>query len=162
MCREVSNGRNGPDVKVGTDEIICRKNQARMLTRDRFWWTLVGIGWITIASGVLQCIAPGLLLQVLSPDVSAASKHFLGITGVFTAAFGALLVNALVSPGYQPAAVMWTGIQKIVTAAAVGLAIQDKIFSPLALGAAAFDLVAGVMIIAYWFWIKELQKEQTS
>lgn len=132
-----------------------------MLVRDRFWWTLVSIGWITVASGVLQCIAPAMLLQVLSPDVSAASKHFLGITGIFTAAFGALLVHALVSPGYQPAAVLWTGIQKISTAAAVGLAIQDKIFAPLALAAAAFDLVAGVMILAYWFWIKELQKERS-
>ncbi len=133
-----------------------------MLARDRFWWTLIGIGWITIVSGILQCIAPGFLLQILSPDVSTSSKHLLVITGVFTTAFGALLVNALVSPGYQPAAVLWTGIQKIFTAAVVGLAIQDKIFSPLALGAAAFDLVAGVMIIAYWFWIKELQKEQMS
>ncbi len=132
-----------------------------MLVRDRFWWTLVGIGWITISSGIFQCIAPGLLLQVLSPDVSAASKHFLSITGVFTAAFGALLVHALVSPGYQHAAVLWTGIQKTFTAAVVGLAIQNKIFSSLALAAAAFDLVAGVMIIAYWFWIKELQKEQS-
>ncbi len=132
-----------------------------MLEHDRFWWTLVVIGWITIASGLLQCFAPAILLQLLSPDVSAASNHFLSITGVFTAAFGALLVNALVSPGYQPAAILWTGIQKTLTAAVVGLAIQDKIFSPLAIGAAAFDLVAGVMILAYWFWIKELQKEQS-
>jgi len=44
----------------------------------------------------------------------------------------------------------------------VGLAIQDRIFSSLALAAAIFDLVAGVMIVAYWYWIKQLQQESTT
>ena len=129
------------------------------LVRDRFWWTLYGIGLITVISGLLQCLAPELLLRVLSPDVTSASKHFLMISGVFTGVFGAVLMHALVSPGPQHVAVLWTGIQKILTAAAVGLAIQDMIFSPLALAAAGFDLVAGVMIVAYWYWLKQLQQE---
>lgn len=130
-----------------------------LMVRDRFWWTLVVIGGITVASGLLQCFAPGLLLHVLSPEVTLAGKHFLMITGIFTAAFGALLMHALVSPEPQHVAVLWTGIQKVLTAAVVGLAIQEMIFSSLALAAASFDLVAGVMIVAYWFWIKQLHNE---
>ncbi len=129
------------------------------LLRDRYWWTLYGIGAITVFSGVVQCLAPDALLQVLSPDVTLASKHFLRITGVLTASFGALLMHALVRHDAQHVAVLWTGIQKILAAAAVGLAIQDHIFSPYALAAAVFDLVAGVMIVAYWYWIKHLQQE---
>ncbi len=129
------------------------------LLRDRFWWTLYGIGAITVISGVVQCVAPGALLQFLSPDMTLVSKHFLKITGVLTACFGALLMHALVRHDAQHVAVLWTGIQKIFAAAAVGLAIQDRIFSPYALAAAVFDLVAGVMIVAYWYWVKQLQHE---
>ncbi|HXG01435.1 MAG TPA: hypothetical protein VNL69_11630 [Bacteroidota bacterium] len=131
-----------------------------VLERDRFWWTLYGIGVITVVSGIVQCLAPGALLQVLSPDVTLASKHFLMITGVLTASFGALLMHALVRHDAQHVAVLWTGIQKILAAAAVGLAIQDDIFSMYALAAGMFDLIAGVMIVAYWYWIKQLQQEE--
>jgi len=131
-----------------------------ILLRDRFWRTLYGIGAITVISGVVQCAAPGLLLQVVSPEVTLASKHFLMITGVLTASFGALLMHALVRSDAQHVAVLWTGIQKILAAAAVGLAIQDNIFSLYALAAGVFDLVAGVMIVAYWYWIKQLQQEE--
>jgi uncharacterized protein YjeT (DUF2065 family) len=132
------------------------------LLRDRFWWTLYCIGAITVFSGVVQSLAPETLLQVLSPDVTLVSKHFLRITGALTASFGALLMHALVRHDAQHVAFLWTGIQKILTAAAVGLAIQDRIFSSLALAAAIFDLVAGVMIVAYWYWIKQLQQESTT
>lgn len=127
--------------------------------RDRFWWTLFAIGVITVVSGSIQCTVPRLLLQALSPEVTAASGHFLRIAGVLTAAFGALLVHALVTAEPQHVAVLWVGIQKVVTASAVGLAIQDAIFSPLALAAAGFDMVAGVMIIAFWFWLKQQANE---
>lgn len=96
---------------------------------------------------------------MLSPEATLASEHFLRITGVLTGSFGAVLVHALMSSEPQHVAVLWVGIQKIVTAAAVGIAIQDLIFSPLALAAGAFDLISGVMIISFWFWIKQHTKE---
>lgn len=129
------------------------------MVRDRFWLTLVAIGVITIVSGILQCVAPVTLLRVFSPDVTAVSEHFLRITGILTAAFGALLVHALVSRELQHVAVLWTGIQKVLIAAIVGLAIQDMIFSSLALAAAGFDFVSGVMLIAYWYWMKQQANE---
>lgn len=130
------------------------------MVRDRFWSTLVAVGVITIVSGVVQCAVPRLLLQALAPDVTAASVNFIRITGVMTAAFGALLVHALVTDDPQHVAVLWTGIQKVATAAVVGLAIQERIFSTLALAAAAFDLVSGVMIVAFWYWIRQQAKER--
>ncbi|MBX2990911.1 MAG: hypothetical protein KF749_07055 [Bacteroidetes bacterium] len=105
---------------------------------------------------------PRLLLQALSPEVTAASEHFLRITGVLTAAFGALLAHALITAEPQHVAVLWVGIQKVVTASTVGLAVQDAIFSPMALAAAGFDMVAGVMIIAFWFWLRQQAKESLS
>lgn len=132
------------------------------ILRDRFWWTLFAIGIITVISGSIQCAVPRLLLRALSPEVTAASEHFLRITGVLTAAFGALLVHALITSEPQHVAVLWVGIQKVVTASAVGLAIQDSIFSPLALAAAGFDMVAGIMIIAFWFWLRQQAKESQS
>lgn len=130
-----------------------------LIVHDRFWWTLVVIGGITVLSGILQCVAPALLLQALSPEVTTTGKHFLAVTGILTASFGALLVHALITAEPQHVAVLWTGIQKILTAAAVGLAIQDVVFSSLALAAAGFDAVSGIMIIAYWFWIKQQSNE---
>jgi uncharacterized protein YjeT (DUF2065 family) len=141
------------------DEIDPQPDHTTVMVHDRFWWTLVGIGMITVVSGLLQCVMPRLLLQTVAPDVTAASEHFLTITGVLTASFGALLVHALITAQPQHVAVLWTGIQKVLTASAVGFAISDKIFSPLALAAAGFDMVGGVMIVAFWFWIKQQAKQ---
>jgi hypothetical protein len=129
------------------------------MVRDRFWWTLYAIGVITVANGILQCAIPELLLSVPSLEVNVASRHFLMMTGVFTAMFGAVLVHALIAQSPQHVALLWTGIQKLTTAAAVGLAIQNRILSPLSLASAGFDLVAGVMIIAFWFWTKQEANE---
>ena len=129
------------------------------MVRDRFWWTLVSIGAITIVSGVAQCIVPDPLLEVLTPEMASTSRHFLSITGVLTASFGALLVHALMTSDWQHVAVLWIGIQKILAAIAVGLAIRANVFSTLALWAAGFDLVAGIMIAAFWFWIRQQSRE---
>jgi hypothetical protein len=133
-----------------------------IMFRDRFWYTLVAIGVITMVSGIVQCLAPDLLLRVLSPDVSRASRYFLTITGVMTASFGALLIHALRASDPQHVAILWVGVQKILTAAAVGLAIQQQLFSPLALIAAGFDLVSGVMIASFWFWIRQRGRESST
>ncbi|MBI5474139.1 MAG: hypothetical protein HY961_17525 [Ignavibacteriae bacterium] len=125
------------------------------MIHDRFWWTLMSIGVITVMSGIAQCVVPDFLLQALSPELTSTSRHFLLVTGVLTGSFGALLIHALRTSDWQHVALLWIGIQKILAAGAVGIAIRAKMFSTLALLAAGFDLVAGVMITAFWFWIRQ-------
>ena len=126
-----------------------------MKIRDWHYWLLVGIAVITIFSGLVQIIAPGRELRLLSAEATPTSEHFFAIVGMFMVLFGGLLLHALFSPSPQPVAVLWAGLQKFGAAAAVGLGVRNAVFASLALLVAMFDLVSGVIVITYWLSIKD-------
>jgi hypothetical protein len=119
------------------------------------YWILVGIAVITIISGLVQLIAPGLELRMLSAEATPTSRHFFAIVGMFMVLFGGAFLNALCSPTHHPIVVFWAGLQKFGAFAAVGLGVLHHIFSPLALFVAIFDLLSGVLMLWYWRKIRE-------
>ena len=127
--------------------------------RDRFWWTLILIGVLSVASGLLQLFPSEFVLRCISTDVTPASKYLLSVIGMLSALFGALFLFAILDETPQHVAVLWTGVQKFGMSAAVGFGVQQKIFSASLLVFAMFELVSGVMIIAFWFWIKQQANE---
>ena len=126
-----------------------------MKTKGALYWALVAIAAITVATGLVQAIAPGFILGLISAETTPTSGHFFGIVGMFMVLFGGMLLQALVSSSHHPIAVFWAGLQKLGASAAVGLGVSRGIFSTLALLVAAFDLVSGVLVIRYWFSIKD-------
>jgi hypothetical protein len=122
------------------------------MTKAKGWsyWILVGIAVITIFSGLVQMIAPGFELRLLAADVTATSRHFFAIVGMFMILFGGALLHALCSPTHHPIVVLWTALQKFGAFAAVGLGVLHHIFSSLALFVAIFDLLSGVLMLWYW------------
>jgi hypothetical protein len=46
--------------------------------------------------------------------------------------------------------VLWAAAQKVGASGAVGLGVKRGVFSPLALGVAAFDFLSGALALAYW------------
>lgn len=126
-----------------------------MKTRDLHYWALTAIAVITIFSGLVQVIAPGFELRMLSAESIPASRHFFGIVGMFMVLFGGALLHALCSPAHHPVVVLWASFQKFGAFAAVALGVLNHIFSPLALLVAGFDLGSGLLGIWYWRKIRQ-------
>jgi hypothetical protein len=107
---------------------------------------VLGIGAITMVTGVLQAAVPAATLGPLQAEDSPTVRHFFGTVGMFMACTGGVL---LARPE-DPAVVLMTAAQKAGAAAAVGLGVRRGLLSPLALGVAAFDGLSGLLALHYW------------
>ncbi len=114
------------------------------------WWILLLIAGITVISGAVQAVVPGVLLRLLHSQDDPTARHFFGIVGMFMVLFGGLFLHALLSRVPQPAAVLWASFQKIGAFGAVALGVLHHLFAPMALAVAGFDLLSGILGLAYW------------
>jgi len=111
---------------------------------------LIAISALTLVSGAVQALAPRQLLRSLMAEDDATARHFFGTIGMFMVVVGGGLLNALLRPGRDPVIVFWAALQKLGASVAVGLGVQRRIFSPLALGVALFDLLSGLLAAEHW------------
>lgn len=111
---------------------------------------LIAISGLTMVSGAVQVLAPRRLLRLLVAEDDATARHFFGTIGMFMFVVGGGLLNALLRPGRDPVIVFWAALQKVAAFAAVALGVKRRIFSPLALGVAFFDLLSGLLAAEYW------------
>lgn len=111
---------------------------------------LIAISALTVVSGAVQALAPARLLRALMAQDDAAARHFFATIGMFMVVVGGGLLSALLRPGRQPIIVFWAALQKLGAAVAVGLGVKRRIFSPLALGVAFFDLLSGLLAAEHW------------
>lgn len=107
------------------------------------------ISALTVLSGIGQLFFPATILRLIQGEVTATSAHFFGIIGMFMVLFGGLLLQSMLTAGNNSTAVLWAGLQKFGAAGAVGLAVARGILGPLALAVATFDLLSGLLIMAY-------------
>lgn len=121
-----------------------------MRAMDPLRWLIAAIATLTVASGVVQMLAPSLVLGLIGGEATAASAHFFGIVGMFMLLFGGALLHGIFSTPPQPVVALWASLQKFGAVAAVSLGVSKRIFSPLALLVAGFDLVSALLIIWYW------------
>jgi hypothetical protein len=115
-----------------------------------FWATTV-IAGLTLVSGIVQMLFPGVILSFLAAGTTAEATHFFGIVGMFMSLFGGMPLNAMLRPDPQPVVVLWSGLQKFGAVAAVSLGVYRELFSSLALLVAGFDFVSGILILLYWW-----------
>lgn len=125
-----------------------------MKPRRLDFWLLVAIGIITVASGLLQLVAPEMVLRLVGAEATPTTRHFFAIVGMFMTLFGGLLLHALFSPAHHPAMVFWASLQKFGASLAVGVGVLHHIFSGLALLVAGFDFLSGLLILWYWSRIR--------
>jgi hypothetical protein len=111
---------------------------------------LIAIAGVTALTGAAQVLAPRRMLAPLSAEDDPTAHHFFGTVGMFMVVVGGGLLNALLRPGRDPVIVFWSAVQKFGASAAVGLGVYRRIFSPLALVVAGFDLLSGAIALAYW------------
>lgn len=111
---------------------------------------LIAISALTVVSGAVQALAPARLLRALRAQDDPAARHFFATIGMFMVVVGGGLLSALLRPGRQPIILFWAAFQKLGASVAVGLGVRRRIFSPLALGVAFFDLLSGLLAAEYW------------
>lgn len=109
---------------------------------------LQAISVTTIASGATQALAPGPLLELLGVEESPASRQLFATIGMFMVIVGGILLGA-VGRRPQPSVIGWSAIQKLGAAGAVAIGVRRGVFSPLALGVAAFDFASGLLALDY-------------
>jgi hypothetical protein len=126
-----------------------------MKTRDLLRWVVAAIAAITVVSGLVQMLAPRLILGMVGGEATPTSAHFFGIVGMFMLLFGGALLHEIVSTPPQPTVALWAALQKCGAVAAVGLGVSRQIFSPLALMVAGFDMISALLIFWYWTRIRK-------
>jgi hypothetical protein len=117
---------------------------------DRLRQVVLAIAALTVLSGAVQVLAPGFVLAIVGADSDDTSRHFFAIVGMFMVVVGGLLLHGLVRPPTPAIVLLWSALQKVGAAVAVGLGVVNDVFGPLALAVAGFDLLSGVLIAVLW------------
>jgi hypothetical protein len=120
-----------------------------MKNQHLLFWLAVAIGALTVMSGIMQILWPGIILSALNSGKTPASLHFFGLVGMFMALFGGALLHGLLEPARNKVLIFWAGLQKFGAVAGVGIGVAHGIFSPLALLVAGFDFASAIVIMAY-------------
>jgi hypothetical protein len=120
------------------------------MTDDAERRALQAIGAITVVSGAVQAGAPGALLGALDVEDSKATRHLFGTIGMFMVIVGGLLCSGLRRVPGERDVVLWTSLQKLGAAGAVGLGVRRSVFAPRALLVASFDFASGLLALDYW------------
>ncbi len=111
---------------------------------------LIAISGLTVLTGAIQALAPRRMLQTLMAEEDDTARHLFGTVGMFMVVVGGGLLNALLRPGRDPVIVFWAALQKLGASLAVALGVRRRVFSPLALAVAFFDLLSGLLAAEHW------------
>ena len=125
-----------------------------MKKKDLVYVLLILIAASTLLTGAVQALAPGFILRLLSAEITATSKHFFAIVGMFMVLFGGATLHALLSFKHHPVVILWSSFQKFGASVAVALGVQRGVFSSLALIVAAVDFLSGALALWYWSRIR--------
>lgn len=117
------------------------------------------IAALTVLCGALQLLKPQWVLTVVGGEITPTGNHFFGIIGLFMILFGGLLWQALFADSPQRLALFWCAMQKLGATAAVVLGYSKALFSWLALGVAGFDFLSCLLILAYWWMLRDAAGE---
>lgn len=111
---------------------------------------LILISIITVLSGLTQMFFPGLVLRIMSAELTPTTTHFFSTVGMFMVGFGGVFLQSLLSGKPDPVVAFWAALQKFGAAVLVALGVMHDVFACLALGVAGFDLLSGLLAMLYW------------
>ena len=131
---------------------------AERLRADPLRFVVAGIAGITVVSGLIQVVLPGLVLDLLGASSTPTTRHFFGIVGMFMAVIGALTLQALMTRSTPSYVIGWAALQKLAAFVAVTVGVVHDLFSVIALPVALFDLLTAVLAALLW---RRLRSEST-
>lgn len=106
---------------------------------------LIIIGFITMATGLLQILAPDYILGYIGGDIVASNQFSFGIIGMFMLLFGGLCIHTLYDNDTSRTALIWCAVQKLCAGLAIALAVSKGLFNNVALLIAVFDIVTSLL-----------------
>ena len=109
---------------------------------------LRAIAGITVATGALTAVRPGLVLGELSPGPTPMDQLF-GTIGMFMVVSGGTLHRALAAPHPERGVLIWSAVQKLGASAAMGIGVRRGLYARRALAVAGFDFASGLCCLAY-------------
>lgn len=131
-----------------------RRTKLRRPHDPRLRRVLLAIGVITVVSGAVQAAVPDRLLRLLAARDDDAARTMFATIGMFMVVAGGTLVQGLLSSTRQPVIVLWAAVQKFGAAVAVTTGVRRRVYSPLALLVAGFDLLTSVLAALHWARIR--------
>lgn len=120
----------------------------------RTWrdWLLILIAIITILSGLAQIILPETALSLTGISATAEAVYLFRLVSLLTLLFGGMLLHAMLSGQNRSVPLLWAGLQKVLSAAAVMLAVVSGLLpANNTLLVAGYDFVAGVFLLWHWY-----------
>ncbi|WP_028048665.1 hypothetical protein [Cellulomonas sp. URHD0024] len=120
-----------------------------MARRTPFALVLEVVAWLTVLSGSVQVVAPGFVLRLLGASDDGTARQLFATVGMFMVVAGGLLVTTLRRPRPDPDVVVWSAVQKLGASVAVGVAVANSVFDPVALGVATLDLLTSVLLLVF-------------
>lgn len=113
-----------------------------------FWLTLV-IGVTTVATGLVEVVAPGLVLDVLGAESTETSRQLFVTVGMFMVVVGGGLTQALFTPGGHRVLLLWAALQKLGAVVAVTAGVARGVFRTAALLVSLNDLLSSGVV--FWY-----------
>ena len=110
---------------------------------------LRAIAGITVATGALTAIRPGLVLGELSPRPTQLDRQLFGTIGMFMVVSGGTMHRALAATHPERGVLIWSAAQKLGASAAMGIGVFRGLYAPRALAVAGFDFASGLGCLAY-------------
>jgi hypothetical protein len=105
---------------------------------------------LTAASGALQVVAPGFVLDRMASRPDRLSRHVFATVGMFMVVSGGTLLRALHPPEPDPGLIAWSAAQKFGSSGLLAIGISRQVLWPKALPVAAFDLASGLLCLSVW------------
>ena len=120
--------------------------------KTRHWmeWLIVAVSAVTLLSGIVQCVMPEPALAFMGISASDSSVYLFRVVSVLTALFGGALLHTALTSKFESTVLLWSGIQKLVGASAVLIAVVGGLLSSAVLLVAGYDFVAGLYVL--WFY----------
>src|SRR5260221_10988815 len=104
---------------MGGDDDLFRRQGApggrgggAMTRPGLLFWLVAAIAALTVATGVMQILWPGVILGILATDQTPAALHFFGLVGMFMALFGGVLLHSLFGGRDGPSVLSWGRVEK--------------------------------------------------
>lgn len=116
-------------------------------TRNWMRWLLIIIAAITLLSAGGQFLAPGLALAFMGLGADNATVYLFRLLSLFVALFGGALLQTAVTSRFEPAVLLWAGLQKLLSAAAMLLGVTSGLLASQILLVAGYDFAAGLYVL---------------
>lgn len=107
------------------------------------------IAGITVATGALTAVRPGLVLGELSPQPTRMDQQLFGTIGMFMVVSGGTMHRALAATQPERGVLIWSAVQKLGASAAMGIGVFRGLYARRALAVAGFDFASGLGCLAY-------------